>query len=146
MPNNATVIARVLDRHKIRQVDLADLTGLSESSISRMVNGSATISPEVLRSLWQRTHDHELLAIALGERDAVLIRHEQDNNLNSATQCHRVLAGCGEIIKLCTDRTTRITKAQMINKVDGHIRDLHQFRFSLKPPAQHPRAGIDVIV
>jgi len=70
MPTHTTAndtVNRVLARAGITQNELAAGCGLDHSYISRVCSAQYAVPPEVVRWLWQRTHDHDLLEAILGE-------------------------------------------------------------------------------
>ncbi|PCI10404.1 hypothetical protein COB72_03375 [bacterium] len=69
------LIARVLARHNIEQVQLADECQLSESTISRIIHSQRVVTPEVLRALYKLTNDNELIAYLFDTKDFTLIKH-----------------------------------------------------------------------
>lgn len=69
------LIARVLDRHGIQQLTLADECQLSESVISRVISGQRVVSPEIFRALYKLTGDFELITFLVGTNEFAIIKH-----------------------------------------------------------------------
>lgn len=141
MPNNAVVIRRVMDRHNLRNLDLACATGMSESQISRMLSGQATISLEVMRSVWQLTSDHELIALAFGDPHAVVFSMQDRASRSQTFYSQRALASCSELVNALVGRDPQKKKSQIVQITGDCIADLFRFRNSIQPPSQHPSVG-----
>lgn len=141
MPNNAAVIVRVLHRNNLRNLDLADATGLSESTISRMVNGHATVSLEVVRALWQLTNDNELVSIALGDPHAVVVSMNDQTPRPQTFYSQRALASCAALVSTLTRDEPRVSKQAMRQLASDTIAALHLFRNTIDCTTPHPRAA-----
>ena len=86
------LIARVMRRHNIQNLDLAAESQLSESTICRIVKGTRVVTPEVLRALYKLTNDNELITYLFDTKDFTLIKHAGSSLPKAQLECLTVRA------------------------------------------------------
>lgn len=99
MTSHNEMVARVLQRHGIAQVQLADEAGCSESTITRIIQCKRPLTPEVTAALWKLTFDSEIISVLTGDFDIKVIRKPslvlnlEQAELEAVHACGSVLAG-----------------------------------------------------
>lgn len=81
MPSNSdhtATILHVMHEHGVSQQMLAERSGLSPGTISRICSGQFGVSASVTQALWQLTHDDRVVQLALGVAEPVIIACKPD--------------------------------------------------------------------
>lgn len=151
MPTNSDhsdTILQVMADHNVSGADLVRRTGLSSSTISRVISGQYAVTPPITQALWQMTGDPRILQVALGTADAVVLdadRAAPDRAFSAVDQATCIIA-CNQAIdsvasistqphKLGDDQTPRV------RVIDAALRQLLLMRTRLtrndEIPFQH---------
>lgn len=117
-------IATVMDRHGISQAELAARSQLSKPVISRIVNGTRVVSPEVVRGLWELTLDTQIIAMLTGMGSFALLRCGNSSLTKSQAECLMVRA-CSQVMsEYATSPTTDDQRAERAQLIDEAINSL----------------------
>ena len=136
------MLARVLERNEISQLDLATEAQISEPTISRIINGKRILSPEVVRAAWRLTHDLDIIAMLTGMNSFTLLRAGKSNLTKAQAECLMVRA-CSQVMsEYGTKPTTDDQRAERAQLIDEAINSLLIVREKLYANPQATNAAI----
>jgi hypothetical protein len=110
--DHTDTILRVMADHDVSQAELARLTGLSTSTISRVCSGQYAVTPPITQALWQRTGDARIIQVALGVPNAIVIDADDPQLSTPAVD----VATC---IIACNHATSSIAESVRISPEPG---------------------------
>lgn len=122
------LIARVMHRNNIAQVDLADKCQLSESTISRIISGDRVVSPEVIRALYELTSDPEMLCFLFGGETISLVRPTDEKLTKSQAESRAVIACSSVLIDTGASVGTHDDGIKRMATIDKAINSLADLR------------------
>lgn len=127
------LIARVMHRNNIAQVDLAYECQLSESTISRIIHSQRVVTPEVIRALYKLTEDPEMIAFIFGTPNFALIKHTGSDLSKSQAECLAVIACSKVMSKTGTPSPSRDDRFNRIAMIDKAMTSLAALRSKIIP-------------
>lgn len=157
MAAHNALIARVLKRNEIRQIDLANECGVSETLIHRIITGDRLVTPDIFSTLWRMTKDSELAAFVFGEPGYTVIEPVDASGYTEQQTLLLAVCSCSAVMQKADQRPK--SKDEYIDRVsliDDAIKRLlmlkSKFIDQVKPSnpythrsVVHQPTGLDVV-
>lgn len=128
MTQHNEMLSRVLDRHQLKQVELASQCQISEAQMTRVIQGSRPVTAEIIRGLWDLTQDPEIVALMIGTKEFSLIKHIGKDLPKSQAEQFVVRACAAVMTDIGSDTSTEDSRLQRASIIEGAVECLLSLR------------------
>lgn len=131
MTQHNEMLSRVLTRHNLKQVELADQCQISEAQLTRVIQGTRPVTAEIIRGLWALTQDNEIVSLLIGTNEFSLIKHIGKDLPKSQAEQFVVRACAAVMTDLGTDTPTEDSRIRRASIIEGAVECLLSLRMAV---------------